>query len=304
MTRTFDAAESAVSMPAGESLPLRVGWTRRHRRIAALLGRRPAEFSLCILIAYLVIALAPGTFTQWDPLAIDTQIRLLPPSRLHPFGTDELGRDVLARVLHGARLSLGASGLAVLAAALVGSGLGAVGGYLGGKVDEVIMRVTDMLIAFPYMFVAIAVATALGPSLRNAALSLALIWWTVYARLMRAQVMQVASEQFVEAARSIGARDLRILVRHVIPNSFSPVLVQATLDVGVAVVALGALSFVGAGAKPPSPEWGAMVAGGRLVLFEAWWISTFPGLAIFAFTMAANLLGDALRDALDPRLLT
>jgi peptide/nickel transport system permease protein len=279
-------------------------WLRKYRRQISLFVKQPTGlYALLIIVALLIIAIIPQFFTDWDPEAVNTSENLMPPCRLHPFGTDELGRDVLSRVLYGARLTLGSSVAVVFISAFIGGSLGAFAGNNPGIVDEIIMRIADGVIALPMMMVGMAISLMLGPSLEHAALALIIIWWPQYARLMRGQVLQVRERQFVVAAKSIGLSDFRILFRHIVPNCASAFIIKTTLDLGIAVLTLGGLSFIGVGAQPPTPEWGALVASGRRVIFEAWWISTFPGFAIFIFVMASNLLGDILRDILDPHLL-
>lgn len=223
--------------------------------------------------------------------------KLLAPSAEHPFGTDHLGRDLYARVLFGGRTAL-ALGLLVVAVAVgVGVPLGAVAGYFGGWVDEVIMRLTDVFLAFPPLLLAIFIASALGASLTNAALAIAFTWWPWYTRIVRAQVVALRDRPFVEAARVMGVNDLVIIGRHILPNTLSPVIVQATLDLGSAILTGAALSFLGLGVQPPTADWGQMVSNGRLYFPDRWWYVTFPGLAIFLSTLAFNLLGDSVQDA-------
>lgn len=223
--------------------------------------------------------------------------KLEAPSAEHPFGTDQLGRDLYARVLFGGRTALTLGLLVVAVAVGVGVPLGAVAGYFGGWVDEVIMRLTDVFLAFPPLLLAIFIASALGASLTNAALAIAFTWWPWYTRLVRAQVVALRDRPFVEAARVIGVNDLVIIGRHILPNALSPVVVQATLDLGSAILTGAALSFLGLGVQPPTADWGQMVSNGRLYFPDRWWYVTFPGLAIFLSTLAFNLLGDSVQDA-------
>ena len=217
-----------------------------------------------------------------------------PPSREHPFGTDWLGRDVLSRVILGARPALVVSLLVVGAAVLVGVPLGAIAGYRRGRVDGVIMRITDLFLAFPPLLLAMAIVAALGPGLEHAALALAISWWPWYARIARGLAVSLREWPFVDASRAMGIRDSAIVVRHVIPNSLGPIVVQATIDIGTVVLAAGSLAFIGLGARPPEPDWGLMVAEGRQFILDQWWLSTFPGLAIFFTVLAFNLVGDLL----------
>lgn len=227
----------------------------------------------------------------------NTVEKLEAPSAEHPFGTDQLGRDLYARVLFGGRTALTLGLLVVAVAVGVGVPLGAVAGYFGGWVDEVIMRLTDVFLAFPPLLLAIFIASALGASLTNAALAIAFTWWPWYTRLVRAQVVALRDRPFVEAARVMGVNDLVIIGRHILPNTLSPVIVQATLDLGSAILTGAALSFLGLGVQPPTADWGQMVSNGRLYFPDRWWYVTFPGLAIFLSTLAFNLLGDSVQDA-------
>jgi ABC-type dipeptide/oligopeptide/nickel transport system permease subunit len=254
-----------------------------------------------IVLAALWIAIA--VFAPWlaphDPLAQEAP-PLLGPSGDYPFGTDELGRDVLSRVLWGARLSIPLALLLVGLALLIGATLGAIAGYFGGVVDGLVMRTVDLVFAFPAIILAMVVTAVLGPSLRNAVLALVVVSWPSYARVVRGLVLSVGQTEYVTATRLLGASARRALVRDVLPNVAGPVLVLATLDLGNAVLLLSGLSFLGLGAQPPTPEWGAGVAEGTQY-FQFWWIGTFPGLAIFSVVLAFNFLGDSLRDVLDPQ---
>jgi peptide/nickel transport system permease protein len=226
---------------------------------------------------------------------------MLPPSREHLFGTDWLGRDVFSRVILGARIALEVSVLVVSLAILVGVPLGAVAGYRRGWADGLIMRVTDLFLAFPPLLLAMAIVAALGPGLENAALALVISWWPWYARLARGLAVSLREWPFVVAARAMGIRERTIVLRHIVPNSLGPIVVQATIDLGTVILAAGSLAFIGLGARPPAPDWGLMVAEGRQYLLEQWWLSTFPGLAIFVAVLAFNLVGDVLLRLLDPR---
>jgi len=271
----------------------------RRPRISAA-WRQPLAI-VGIVLAALWIAIA--VFAPWlaphDPLAQDLP-PLLGPSGDYPFGTDELGRDVLSRVLWGARLSIPLALLLVGLALLIGATLGAIAGYFGGFVDGVVMRTVDLVFAFPAIILAMVVTAVLGPSLRNAVLALVVVSWPSYARVVRGLVLSVGQTEYVTATRLLGASARRALVRDVLPNVAGPVLVLATLDLGNAVLLLSGLSFLGLGAQPPTPEWGAGVAEGTQY-FQFWWIGTFPGLAIFSVVLAFNFLGDSLRDVLDPQ---
>jgi peptide/nickel transport system permease protein len=227
--------------------------------------------------------------------------RLQPPSGEYLFGTDQLGRDVLSRVLYGGRISLPAGLLVVLGAALIGGALGALAGWLGGWLDELLMRITEIFMAFPTIILAMAIAAALGPSLLNAVLAMVVVWWPNYARLMRGLVLAVKSELYVEAARVLGVPELRILRRAVLPNCLAPLVVLGTVDLGGAILVFAGLSFLGLGSDPATPEWGRMISDG-VQFFDQWWVSAFPGLAICTVVIGFNFIGDGIRDALDPRL--
>lgn len=224
-----------------------------------------------------------------------------PPSREHPLGTDYLGRDVWARILFGGRNSLTMGLLVVAVAALIGIPLGAIAGYYGGWIDNVLMRITDVFLAFPPLLLAIAIAAALGPSFVNAMIAVAITWWPWYARLVRAQTLSLREEYFIEAARSVGVSNLRIILRHILPNVMTPVLVQGTMDIGSAILTGAAMSFIGLGVQPPTPDWGKMISTGRVYFIERPWFAGSAGAAIFLVTLAFNLLGDAVRDVSDPR---
>ncbi|MBI4278857.1 MAG: ABC transporter permease [Armatimonadetes bacterium] len=254
------------------------------------------------MVLLVVVAAVPQMFTTYDPVQINPGIRLEGPSHAHVFGTDHLGRDLFARVVFGTRTSLGTSALVVLFAALIGVTVGSLAGYGGGLVDEALMRVVDLSLAFPLLVLAMAIVAALGPGLRNAMLALIFVWWSQYARLARGLVLQVREREFVTAARALGASGVTILYRHILPNCFPPLLVKATLDIAVAVLVTASLSFLGLGVLPPDPDWGGMVSNGRTFILDAWWYPTFPGLAIFVTVMALNLVGDTIRDILDPRI--
>jgi peptide/nickel transport system permease protein len=240
--------------------------------------------------------------TSQSPIRQDLLQALAAPSRAHPFGTDTLGRDVLARVLFGGRISI-FMGLGVISATcFVGTVLGILAGYVGGWFDEIVMRVADVFLAFPPILLALAVAAALGPDLRNAFLALIAVWWPQYARMMRATTLAFKQNECVLAAQALGSSRARILTRTVLPNAFTPVFVFAMLDVGSGIIGAATLSFLGLGVRPPTPEWGAMVAEGSTLLSQ-WWLSSFAGVAILSVVMGFNFIGDLIRDALDPRLV-
>jgi peptide/nickel transport system permease protein len=225
----------------------------------------------------------------------------LPPSRTHLMGTDHLGRDVLSRIIMGSRPALVVPLGVVLMAVLIGAPWGAIAGYKGGWIDEAIMRITDLFLAFPSLLLAMAITAALGRGMGNAALALIISWWPWYTRLVRGVAVGLREQYFVEAARSIGVRDPVIIVRHILPNCTTPVLVQATVDFGTVILAMGGLAFIGLGTQPPAADWGLMISEGRSSILNHWWLSTFPGIAISIVVLAFNLLGDTLRDVFDPR---
>ena len=262
----------------------------------------PAAFGLVLVLVYVFIALAGPWVAPYpfDKFAVGST--LSPPSSDHIFGTDEFGRDVFSRVLYGGRISLRIGVLVVVIAGSVGVTLGMISGFFGGWLDEVTMRIADIFLAFPDLVMALVVATALGTSIESAIIGIAIVRWTSYARLMRSSVLTEKGKDYVLAGTALGTHPTRLIWRHILPNSYAPVLVQATLDFGLAILLAAGLSFIGAGAQPPLPEWGALVSGGRQYVQAAWWIPIFPGLAIFGAVLAFNLLGDALRDAMDPRL--
>jgi peptide/nickel transport system permease protein len=227
--------------------------------------------------------------------------RLAAPSAVHWLGTDALGRDVLSRILHGARISIPVGLAAVALAALLGALVGGLAGFAGRRLDDVAMRITDLMLAFPTVILALVITAALGVGIRNAVIAIMIAWWPTYARLARGLVLAVREREYVQVAYALGASDARVLCRYVAPNVLSSIVVLATLDVGHAILTFASLSFLGLGPPPEVPEWGSMIAAGRNYL-DQWWIATFPGLAILSFTIAFNIVGDSLRDFLDPRL--
>jgi peptide/nickel transport system permease protein len=253
-----------------------------------------ALFAACAVLAPL---LAP-----YDPLLQDLGSRLRPPSPEHWLGTDSLGRDIASRILYGARISLIIGVVVVASAGVVGTIIGLIAGYAGGLVDEALMRLTEVFLAFPALILAMAIAGALGPSLTNAIIAIAAVSWAVYARLTRGQILSLRQREFVEAARAIGASRVRIVWHHLLPNVLAPLMIQASFDLGSSIIAAAGLSFIGFGAQPPTPEWGVMISEGRNYISTQPWLSLFPGLAILFAVGSFNLLGDGLRDAFDPRL--
>ncbi len=275
----------------------------RWRRFAR---HRQAAMGAVLLAAMALSALLTPYLAPHDPAEQGdvVQERFRAPSAAHPMGTDRFGRDVLSRVLYGARVSLGIGTVAVLIAVTLGTAVGAAAGYAGGRVDGALMRVVDLLLSFPRLVLLITVVALFEPSIALVTLVLGLTGWMGTSRVVRGEVLSVREEPYVAAARSLGFGDGRILLRHVLPNAVSPVIVSATLGVGHAILAEAALSFLGLGVQPPTPSWGGMVAAGRDVMLDAWWITTFPGLAIVLTVMSFNLVGDGLRDLMDPRHAT
>lgn len=271
-------------------------------RLARQLARNPlAVTGLAIILVLVLLTLAAPLLVRSNPDTVHVGSRFLAPSVAHPFGTDELGRDLFGRVLYGGRLSLPAPFEVVALALLVGSAIGATAGYVGGIIDEVLMRLTDLFLAFPGIVLALAISAAVGPGLLTVIVAVAVVSWPWYARLMRSQVVSVRTREFVEASRALGAGDGQLLLRHILPNSLTPVLTQATMDIGFNLLIIAGLSFLGLGAQPPVPEWGALLSVGRSYVTDQWWYSTFPGLAIFLAVTGFVFLGDGIRETLDPR---
>lgn len=270
------------------------------RSLRTLVGNRMAMAGLSIIFLWLVIALAAPLIAPSGPYAQKIEDRLSAPTLSHLFGTDELGRDVFSRVVYGAQISLPIGLIVVLFATTVGSLIGASAGYIGGIYDLLIMRLADITLAFPSIVLALAIAAVLGPSLRNALIAMIVVWWPQYSRLARGQVLSVKNNEYIAAAEIVGVKNWQILMHHILPNTFGPILVKAALDAGSAILTIAALSFIGLGAVPPTPEWGAMVSLGRFK-FYYWWLTTFPGLAILSVVLGFNFFGDGVRDAFDPR---
>lgn len=225
----------------------------------------------------------------------------LRPSSLHPFGTDEMGRDILSRVIFGTRISLIISTVTILVALLIAVPIGLISGYYGGIIDEIIMRINDIFLSFPPLLIAIIICSFTGPSLKNACIAIVIAWWPWYSRIIRAQVISLKEKPFVKASKCIGSSDWYIMFSHILPNTIAPVIIQASLDMGSVILTVAALGFLGLGAQPPQPEWGLIVSSARAYILDAWWYSTFPGLAILVTVLSFNLIGDGLREVLDPR---
>ena len=304
MSPPLSAATESVTLAAPRP------WVEREWAVllVRLIRRRTALFGLVVVAMVALTAVFAPALSPFDPLEQDIGQRLKEPGwqdaqgRAHQLGTDHLGRDILARIIYGSRIALMVGLSAVLISGLLGMAIGLVAGYFGGRVDDFFMRLADIQLAFPFILLAIAVIGVLGPSLRNIIVVIGVSSWVVYARVVRGEVLSIREREFVLAAIALGSRDGRILFRHVLPNAFTPWLVVATLDMARVIVIESALSFLGLGVQPPTPTWGGMLADGRVYLSTAWWLATFPGLAILVTVLGINLFGDGLRDTLDPRL--
>ena len=276
-------------------------WAEVFRRMTK---NKMAMVGLSIMVVIILAAVFADVIADYDDVVIKQNLvdKLHEPSAKYWLGADEFGRDIFARLVHGARVSLLVGIVAVSIAIIVGGSVGAIAGYYGGKLDNVIMRVMDIFLAIPSILLAIAIVSALGPSLFNLMIAIGISSVPQYARIVRASVLSIRDQEFIEAARAIGANDFRIVLKHIIPNSLAPVIVQGTLGVAGAILSTAGLSFIGLGIRPPAPEWGSMLSGGRAYLRYAWHVTTFPGLLIMITILALNLMGDGLRDALDPKL--
>ncbi|ADH64380.1 MAG: nickel transporter permease [Deinococcota bacterium] len=273
---------------------------RRSRPLRRFVRNKGGMIGLGLLLLLVLVALLAPVIAP-NPIEQNISARLQPPSAQHLLGTDQLGRDVWARVAHGAGISLRVGFGVVILSVLIGVVVGLLAGTLGGAWDNLLMRFTDIFFAFPSLILAMAIAAALGPNLNNTVIAVALVSWPIYARLVRANVLALREREYVEAARAVGASSLRLMLRHLLPNTLTPIFVQASFDVGGAILTAAGLSFIGFGAQPPTPEWGAMVSETRNFIAEAIWAPTAPAVAILLTVLAFNLLGDALRDVLDPR---
>jgi len=296
MTRMTDAAIGAIAAPVTDELE-----SPTRRALRRLFQRKGAVAGLVVIAAFIVLAVFAPLISPYDPVATSWSLVRKPPSALHWFGTDDLGRDILTRVIYGARASLVAGAIAVGIALLVGVPFGLLSGYRGGFIDALISRITDAMLACPFLILAIALAAFLGPSLGNAMIAIGVSTTPIFVRLTRGQVMNVKVEDYVEAARAMGNPRWRIAVFHILPNIMPALLVQATLSIAAAIIAEAALSFLGLGQQPPAPSWGSMLNAAQRFLTNAPWMALWPGLAIFLVVLSFNLVGDGLRDALDPR---
>jgi peptide/nickel transport system permease protein len=294
--------ERVDALPVAEILPRRTEAGRLARILHTLFGSRTAAIGAVLTVLLIVTALFAPWIAPYRQDEIHPIDSLLPPSAKYLLGTDDLGRDILSRIIFGARVSLMVGAIAIGIAAAAGVSLGLAAGYLGGAVDSAIMRVMDALLAFPAILLAIALMAVLGPSLENAMIAIGVISIPAFARITRANVLSLREQEFIEASRALGAGDVYLTALVILPNCLSPIIVQASLGIGNAILVEAALSFLGLGVQPPNPSWGSMLAFGRSLLSQAPWYATFSGLAIFITVLALNFVGDGLREALDPRL--
>jgi peptide/nickel transport system permease protein len=273
------------------------------RRVTRYVLRSPLALLGVVLV---VVTLLVTIFAPWisphDPYAVDLNLTLTPPNASFWLGTDEAGRDLLSRILAGAQTSVTTGVIVIVITLLFGSAVGATAGYLGGVADELIMRVADFFMAFPYLILAMAIVYSLGASIQNAILAITVVFWPSYARLVRGQVTSIRHREFVEAARILGATNRRIILRHILPQTWGALVIKTSLDIGFAIVAMASLGFIGLGAQPPSAEWGTLIAQSRTYALNAWWYGIFPGLAFFLSVLGFNLLGDAIQELVEPSL--
>lgn len=288
---TSDKPQSRLQAQCGRAW---LGWIKFSENKLAMIG-------LSIVIGLILVTIFAPLLAPYDPLAADLTNRIQPPGAEHWFGTDQLGRDILSRLIYGAQYTLLIVGLVAITAAPVGLLVGTAAGYFGGWIDATLMRITDIFLAFPKLILALAFVSALGPGLENAILAIAVTAWPPYARIARAETITVRKSDFIEAARLQGASNMGLITGHIMPMCISSLVVRVTLDMAGMILIAAGLGFLGLGAQPPTPEWGAMVSDGRQFLLEQWWVATVPGIAIFIVSLGFNLLGDGLRDVLDPR---
>ena len=297
-----------TDIPTREWLLSDAPQTRAQARLGAIYqgwltfrANKLAMFGLIILVLLLLMAIFAPWLAPKDPFAQDLAGRLKPPSAANWLGTDALGRDILSRLIYGSRITLFIVGTVALVAPVIGLFVGTVAGFAGGWVDQVLMRITDIFLAFPKLILALAFVAALGPGIENAIIAIAVTSWPAYARIARAETLTFRNSEFIAATRLLGASHARIITRHVLPLCTSSMIVRVTLDMAGIILTAAGLGFLGLGAQPPLPEWGAMIATGRRYMIDSWWLVTFPGLSILCVSLAFNLLGDGLRDALDPK---
>ncbi|MDP3341376.1 ABC transporter permease [Frigidibacter sp.] len=301
MTATFSRREWLLSEQPASRRQARLG--QGYRTWLALRANPLAMIGLAIVVTLVVVALLANVIAPYDPIVggdLRTE-RLLPPSLTHLMGTDEQARDIFSRLVHGSRITLMVVALVAVIATPIGLLVGTTAGYFGGWVDTVLMRVTDIFLAFPRLILALAFVAALGPGIENAIIAIAITSWPPYARLARAETLTIRDTDYINAIRLQGARPVRIIWGHVVPLCLSSVIIRVTLDMAGIILTAAGLGFLGLGAQPPQPEWGAMIAGGRRFIIDQWWVVTMPGLAIFVVSLGFNFLGDGLRDVLDPK---
>ena len=302
MARSTASAPLPIQPVAPRGVRLENAWRpRRFESLRAVLRDRAALAGLTILLFVTVVALGADLIAPYDPTALDPTSNLASPSTDHWLGTDNLGRDLFSRLVHGARWTLGAAGLAAAGIVILGVTIGMLAGYFGGLVDDLLMRIVDVLLAFPSMILALAIVGMLGPSLTNVLIGMVAVWWVDYARVVRGLTLKVAQNDYVLSAHCCGCSRGRMILQHILPNVIPSVIVLATLELGALILAISGLSFLGLGAQPPTPEWGTMLSDGRLFFLNAPQLMMYPGIAITLVVLGCNLLGDGLRDALDPR---
>jgi peptide/nickel transport system permease protein len=296
--------QEAILIEPGTLVPQQAAQGRSLRALAwrQLLRKRTAVLGMGIIIVLVLTAILADVIAPYGPTEIFSQESMSPPSRTHPMGTDLLGRDVLSRVMHGSRVSLYVGVFALVPAILLGVPLGIIAGFYGGPIDNLIMRIMDIILAFPIFLLAIVIMVILEPSTTNVVIALGIVRIPIYARIVRGSVLSLKELEYIEAAKALAVRDARILVRHILPNCMAPIIVTSTLSVGISIIVEASLSFLGLGTQPPTPSWGWDLKANLMLLEINPWITIFPGLAIFFTVLAFNLFGDGLRDALDPRL--
>lgn len=297
MTQATVSTQTSSNIPTQEEVsgPWRDAWKTFRKNKTAMLG-------LCLIVFFILIALLAPWIAPYDYKEQQLMERLQSPSLTHWFGTDDLGRDLFTRVLYGARISLWVGFFSVIGSVIVGTALGILAGYYGKWMDMIISRIFDIMLAFPSILLAIAIVAILGPSLQNALLAIAIVNIPTYGRLVRSKVLSLKSEEYITAAKAIGMKNGRILISHILPNSMTPIIVQGTLGIGMAIIEAAALGFLGLGAQPPDPEWGKILSDSRQFIQKAPWTVIFPGISIMLTVLGFNLMGDGLRDAMDPKM--
>ncbi|WP_164217002.1 nickel transporter permease [Virgibacillus sp. YIM 98842] len=293
--QTIDNPRTAVKPPNPRLKNAKIAYNKLKKNKAAMIGG-------FMILFFIAVAFIGPYFTPYAPETQDLVNKLQPPSADHWFGTDHYGRDIFSRIIHGMSITLYIGFFSVAMGATVGVVLGMVSGYYGGKIDTVIMRVMDVLLAFPGILLALAIVSVLGPSLNNVIIAVAIFSVPVFARIVRGSTLSVRKLEYIDAMKALGASDFRILFKHILPNIASPIIVQATLSIATTVLTAAGLSFLGLGAQPPMPEWGAMLSDGRNYMYNAWHVAFFPGVMIVLVVLAFNIFGDGLRDALDPKM--